>query len=350
MELELKSLFPDRNTNNFLSSLELSNYEYKRTLVTGGAGSIGSAVVKKLILKTKTEICIIDNDESRIHSLYQSFNSEDQNRISFYVADIRDRIGIHQRIDKFGPDVIVHAAALKHVSILERQQRDAYLTNVIGTSNLIEFLESNNQTDFVFVSSDKAALPKSVLGKTKLVGEYLVGGLIAKDLEQKVSRNVSIVRFGNVFLSRGSVLETFIAQISRSEDLTITDPRMTRYFMDISDAADLILHVIEQHIAGISIFKMGEAINIEELAKRLLVFLDAGNKGIKYIGMKPGEKLHEDLFSNLENMEINDLGLILNTRKMFKVPNIQGNVSPANDLEAEQLIDELINMAQPTLI
>jgi FlaA1/EpsC-like NDP-sugar epimerase len=350
MELDLCTLFPERTRNDFPNQKKLTNFHYKRTLITGGAGSIGSAVVKNLILTTNTEICIIDNDESRIHSLFQSFNSENQRRLKFYVTDIRDRIGIHQRIEAFNPDMIVHAAALKHVSILERQQRDAYLTNVIGTSHLIEYLEKNKAINFVFVSSDKAALPKSILGKTKLVGEYLVGGLIARDIDKEIKRNVSIVRFGNVFLSRGSVLETFISQISRNEPITITDPHMTRFFMDISDAAGLISHVMDQRIQGISIFKMGEPINIEELAKRLIRHLGGKNSEIRYIGMKPGEKLHEDLFSNIEISSIEDLGLILNSKKIFQVPNLEGNKSPVNDLEAIQMIDELLEKATPTLI
>jgi FlaA1/EpsC-like NDP-sugar epimerase len=347
MELELKNLFPERNSINFLLQGDLPNFKYTRTLVTGGAGSIGSAVVKSLLMTTTTEICIIDNDESRIHSLFQSFDKEDQGRIQFYVSDIRDRTGIHQRLDAFKPDIVIHAAALKHVSILERQQRDAYLTNVVGTSNLIDFLERSNHTSFVFVSSDKAASPKSILGKTKLIGEYLVGGLIAKDLELNNKRSISIVRFGNVFLSRGSVLETFISQILKNESVTITDPRMTRYFMDISEAASLILHVIEQRISGISIFKMGEPINVEELAKRLLKHLGAKNLEISYIGVKPGEKLHEDLFSNFENAAIDDLGLILNTKRMFQVSNLEGLSSPTDDFEAAEIIDKLISMAFP---
>jgi FlaA1/EpsC-like NDP-sugar epimerase len=347
MELELKNLFPERDRINFRLHGDLPNFKYAKTIVTGGAGSIGSAVVRNLLMTTTTEICVIDNDESRIHSLFQSFDEEDQNRIKFYVTDIRDRTGIDQRLDSFNPDIIIHAAALKHVSILERQQRDAYLTNVVGTSHLIDYLERNNHTSFVFVSSDKAASPKSILGKTKLVGEYLVGGLIAKDLELNNKRNVSIVRFGNVFLSRGSVLETFISQISKNESLTITDPRMTRYFMDISEAASLILHVMEQRIPGISIFKMGDPINVEELAKRLQNHLGAKNLEISYIGIKPGEKMHEDLFSNLENAAIDDLGPILNTKRMFQVSNLEGLRSPANDLEAVQFIDKLIDIAFP---
>ena len=347
MELELSTLFPERKVTPLLKSRALQDYRYKRTLVTGGAGSIGSFVVRNLLEMTESDVCILDNDESRIHSLYESFRPEVQKRISFFVTDIRDRDGLFQRLAHFDPDMIVHAAALKHVSILERQPRDAYLTNVIGTANIVDFLGTNVSTSLVFVSSDKAALPKSILGKTKLIGEYLTGRRIELDEQSGIKRNISIVRFGNVFLSRGSVLETFIAQISKSERLTITDPRMTRFFMDISDAAGLILHVMEKRIDGISIFKMGDPINVEELARRLQRHLGATNTEISYIGIKPGEKLHEDLFSNLENLAIEDLGLIMNSKKLLQITNIDGLKSPADDLEAAQAIDNLISLAVP---
>jgi FlaA1/EpsC-like NDP-sugar epimerase len=345
MDLALSSLFPERQVTPLLRTRSLKDYEYKKTLVTGGAGSIGSSLVRKLLEMTESDVCILDNDESRMHSLYESFRPELQKRITFYVTDIRDKNGLFLRLAQFNPDMIVHAAALKHVSILERQPRDAYLTNVHGTANILDFLGTSTKTSFVFVSSDKAASPKSILGKTKLIGEYLTGRRIEQDKYLGIERNISIVRFGNVFLSRGSVLETFIAQITKSEPVTITDPRMTRYFMDISDASSLILHVMEKGIHGISIFKMGDPINVEELAKRLQKHFGAENTDIKYIGIKPGEKLHEDLFSDLENLAIDDLGLIMNTKRVLQINSDEGMKSPEDDLEAVQIIDKLISMA-----
>lgn len=347
MIIDLKTLFPNHNANDFPDSVDRHETRFKKILVTGGAGSIGSNVVKQIVQKTDSKICILDNDESRLHTIFNSFSARDQERLEFFVSDIRDKKGLHQRLDAFNPDLIVHAAALKHVPILERQPRDAFLTNVMGTSNLIEYLKKNKGMGFVFVSSDKAALPKSTLGKTKLVGEYLTGSLIQSDLEEENTRFVSIVRFGNVFLSRGSVIETFISQIEKGEPITITDPNMTRYFMDISQAANLILYVIESDIQGISIFKMGQPIRIEELAKRLLTYFGAKNSEIKYIGMKSGEKLHEDLFSNLENLAINDLGPVLNSKEMYKVQDFKDCVLPNTDLEALQLIEEIISSARP---
>jgi FlaA1/EpsC-like NDP-sugar epimerase len=350
MIIDLETLFPEIDPIQFPDAKGLLDIRYKRILVTGGAGSIGSSVVKQILQKTKSKVCILDNDESRLHTIFSSFSTEVQSRIEFYVTDIRDKSGLHQRLESFGPDLVVHAAALKHVPILERQPRDAFFTNVIGTSNLIQYLNKNNGIGFVFISSDKAAIPKSILGKTKLIGEYLTGGLIEKDLEENNPRNVSIVRFGNVFLSRGSVIETFMAQIQRGEAITITDPGMTRYFMDISQAASLILYVIEHDINGISIFKMGQPIKIEELARRLLIHLDAENREIKYIGAKSGEKLHEDLFSNEENMDLHDLGPIINSKKILRVQDLKEYQFPENDTEATKIIEEVINSAKQIFV
>jgi FlaA1/EpsC-like NDP-sugar epimerase len=344
MDLELSSLFPERKVNSLMGSQDLQGYRYRRTLVTGGAGSIGSSVVRKLIEKTETDVCILDNDESRMHSLFQSFSSKLQKRITFFVTDIRDRDGLLQRLSTFKPDMIVHAAALKHVSILERQPRDAYLTNVLGTENLIDFLETNTSTSFVFVSSDKAALPTSVLGKTKLIGEYLTGRRIERDKSLGIERSLSIVRFGNVFLSRGSVLETFISQVEKNQPITITDGRMTRFFMDIAQASDLILYVMQSQIPGISIFKMGDPINIEELAKRLMKVLNASNEEILYIGMKPGEKIHEDLFSNIEEHSRVDLGLIFNVSKVRSIPMGKTLGYPTTDAESLAEISKLLDL------
>ena len=274
MDLTIRELFPERSMTGLPELNSALEFPFNRVVVTGGAGSIGAEVVKTLIESTNAEVWIIDNDESRLHSFFHTFHEDQKLRIHFYVTDIRDLEGLHLRLNVIKPDVIVHAAALKHVSILEVQARDAFYTNVIGTQNLIKFLESNPGVGMVFVSSDKAANAQSILGKTKLIGELLV------------------------------------------EPITITDERMSRYFMDIKEAAGLITHVMNSKTFGISIFKMGEPIMIMELAYRLQNYLKAQNREIRLIGSVSGEKLHEDLFSSEELNHSRDLGLIYNTEKI----------------------------------
>jgi O-antigen biosynthesis protein WbqV len=321
----------------------MANYQYKTTVVTGGAGSIGSAVVEHLLKFTSSQVWIIDNDESRIHSLVTSYPAEVQSRLNFYVSDIRDQVGLAINLKAIQPDMIIHAAALKHVPILERQPRDGFYTNVIGTQNILEYLRLNTSTGLIFVSSDKAALPVSILGKTKLIGEMLVGSQISHDIENNNDRLVSIVRFGNVFLSRGSVIETFISQIELGQNLTVTDPDMTRYFMDIDHAANLIFYVIEHELKGISIFKMGQPIKIIEVAKRLQGLLSAINSDITIIGKKDGEKLHEELFSAIELKRLNDLGPVLNSDHLAFYKNMKNVEIPQNHEEARLFIDALLN-------
>ena len=348
MDITLQNLFPERAKNVLEGIKKRSEYPFLRTLVTGGAGSIGSSVVKKLLSNTDSEIWIIDNDESRIHTLYESFDPKAKERLKFFVTDIRDLKGLHQRLDLIKPDMIIHAAALKHVSILERQPRDAFLTNVIGTSNIVSYIKKNLNIGMIFVSSDKAANPTNILGKTKYIGELILGEQIAIDGELGTLRHLAIVRFGNVFLSRGSVIETFIRQIERGQSVTITDTEMTRYFMDVEEAADLIIEVAAQQVAGISIFKMGVPIKILDLAIRLQEYLDAANRNVEIIGVKNGEKMHEDLFSSEEEKELNNMGSILNSTKLSRVSTPLIQDVPDNDLAARELINIILSKVLPS--
>lgn len=348
MDITIQNLFPERVKNILDEGNRKSKYPFLRTLVTGGAGSIGSSVVTKLLSDTDSEIWVIDNDESRIHTLYESFDLKAKKRLRFFVTDIRDLKGLHQRLDLIKPDMIIHAAALKHVSILERQPRDAFLTNVIGTFNIVSYLKKNLNVGMVFISSDKAANPTNILGKTKYIGELMLGEQIAIDKELGTSRHLAIVRFGNVFLSRGSVIETFIRQINRGEPVTITDADMTRYFMDIEEAADLIIEVAAKQVPGISIFKMGAPIKILDLANRLQVHLNASNRDLEIIGIKNGEKIHEDLFSIEEEKELSDLGSILNSTKLSRVSTTLIQDVPNDDLEARGLINIILSKVLPS--
>jgi dTDP-glucose 4,6-dehydratase len=200
-------------------------------------------------------------------------------------------------------DSVIHAAALKHVSVLEEQPREAYLTNLIGTANVLKALETTNIEDFLFVSTDKATNPQGVLGKTKLLGERMT--YFAQNYFGKEHIHFSAVRFGNVFLSRGSVLETYISAARRGEKLNVHDKQMTRYFMDLEDAANIILTVMSLRRDKIGILKMGEPIKILDLAEKVIQTLGSTSE-IQEVGMKPGEKIHESLVSQEANSHFLD--------------------------------------------
>jgi FlaA1/EpsC-like NDP-sugar epimerase len=218
------------------------------------------------------------------------------------------------------------------------QPREAFLTNVIGTLNILNCIKKFNLESSLFISSDKAAEPSSVLGATKLIGERMW----AHSAKSSDNNHVfSVVRFGNVFLSRGSVVETFLAQLNNGEPITITDPEMTRFFMDVDEAASLITYLLDKKIPGLSVLKMGEPIAILELAERLAKFKNTKLE-TRIIGTKKGEKLSEILFTKSEDQLVTDQGFYLHSPFVNPIPleKIEG-LNPKSHEEAVRLIKEL---------
>jgi len=300
--LSIRDLFPELGQRMGEFDFGQHAKHAKNVLVLGGAGSIGSEIVRLICNNTIWNTTVADSDESRLHDVKASLPLGLKSRLDTFVCDIRDEVSVLETVRKKSWDLVIHAAALKHVPVLEQQPREAYLTNVIGTRNILRALESSECGRFIFVSSDKAANPKSVLGKTKLIGERLTANLASGQVSTLGSKPISsgVVRFGNVFLSRGSVIDTFLGQIKRGEDLTVTSPEMTRYFMDLCDASMLTIGMGVEDFEGIRVLKMGNPISILELAQRLIYFYESESK-IEIVGVKPGEKLHEDLISDTEN-------------------------------------------------
>jgi FlaA1/EpsC-like NDP-sugar epimerase len=318
-------------------------FNNKTIAITGGAGSIGSAVALQIALCSNAQIWLLDNDESRLHTTALGLESIASDRVNYLFVDIRDFHSVVEKFKLINPDLIIHTAALKHVPVLEKQPRDGYLTNVIGLANVIKFLKINSKASLCFVSTDKAANPISTLGKTKLIGEHLVAGLVRNDLTEGIERHHSVVRFGNVFMSRGSVIETFIHQLKNELPITITDLKMQRFFMGIHEASSLICYVILSQIPGVSVFKMGDPVFIAKVASDLANVLGKKDYKIDLIGVKPGEKISEDLFSVIEKKSLNDLGPVWNTKfQQFLLINKVPDTSPVNDLEAVKIIETLL--------
>ncbi len=280
-----------------------SFYADKTVAIFGGAGSVGSALVSNLLTFTQAKVVILDIDESRLHSQYVNLSFEFQQRCKTHVTDIRDLVSVNMALDHADPELVIHAAALKHVSVLEQQPREAYLTNLVGTANILKALQHRRVDDFLFISTDKATDPQSILGKTKLLGERMVA--FAQSRTGSSEKYFSAVRFGNVFLSRGSVLETFIAAARRGEPLRVHDFEMTRYFMELDDAARIILTVQALRLNKIGILKMGHPIAILELAKKVIEVLGSSSE-IEQIGVQSGEKIHESLVSRGYQGEVLD--------------------------------------------
>ena len=338
MSVQLRDLFPERPRLDLNLLNNFDDLQKKKIAIVGGAGSIGSEILINLLVASVTQVQIWDSDESRMHTLLLSLESTQRRSVGYRLVDIRNYESIESAFDEFKPQVVIHAAALKHVSILERQPHEAYLTNVVGTAHIVNAILRREYVEkALFVSSDKAANPINVLGKSKLIGEYLWS--YGKETSSSKTK-WSIVRFGNVFMSRGSVVETFISQIERGESVTITHSDMTRFFMDLSEAASLICLILNLSIDGISILKMGDPISIKLLAQRL--FLHYGKcENIVYIGIKPGEKLTEELFSLSESQDVVDHGVFFNYKNKTSIAtNKVLEPFPKSNGQSVQLLEE----------
>ena len=277
----------------------------KRVMITGGAGSIGSEIVRQVMNFNPYKIIILDQAESPLHSL-QLEVSELVNdvKIRTVLADIRDYDALELVFEKFKPDFVYHAAAYKHVPLMEENPSQAIFTNVIGTKNLADLSKKYLVEKFVMISTDKAVNPSSVMGASKRIAEKYVQSLNYHlvNANKKNATKFITTRFGNVLGSNGSIVPLFTKQIQDGGPITITHPEIIRYFMTIPEACQLVLEAGAMGNGGeIYIFDMGEPVKIIDLAKkmiRLAGFIPDKDINIKIIGLRPGEKLFEELLSD----------------------------------------------------
>lgn len=269
----------------------------RRVLVTGAGGSIGSELARKLHPFGPAQLILLDRDESALHAVQLSIHgralleSED-----LVLADIRDLDRLDEVFESYRPEIVFHAAALKHLSLLEHSPKEAVKTNVQGTANVLVAAEKHGVDAFINISTDKAADPTSVLGFSKRITERLTAEADARNTGRYLS-----VRFGNVLGSRGSMLSAFKAQIERGGPVTVTHPDVTRFFMTIPEAVLLVLQASVVGRGGeVLILDMGEPVSIAEVANRLI--RHSGRRiDIVYTGLREGEKLHEDLLASGED-------------------------------------------------
>jgi FlaA1/EpsC-like NDP-sugar epimerase len=271
-----------------------------RVLVTGAGGSIGSELCRQIRRLSPAALVMLDRDESALHSLQLSLDGRALlDERCLVVADIRDRARLERVFAEHRPEVVFHAAALKHLPLLEMHPEEALKTNVLGTSNVLSAAAASGVDRFVNISTDKAADPVCVLGYSKRIAERLTACYAARaDLGS--SRRFLSVRFGNVLGSRGSVLTAFRQQIAAGLPLTVTHPDVTRYFMTVEEAVRLVIQAGAVGSGGeVLVLDMGEPVRIADVAKQLIK--ESGlDLGIEYTGLRPGEKLHECLVGSGE--------------------------------------------------
>lgn len=282
-------------------------FKDKVILVTGGTGSIGSEIVRKLSKYPVRQIRVFSRGEYKQFMLAKEFAKEPEGRVNFLIGDIRDRDRVLLAAE--GVDMIFNAAAMKHVHLCEFNPFEAVKTNVVGTQNLVEAARFQNIEKYVHISTDKAAMPVNVMGATKLLAEKIA--ISAEQYKGGQRKTVfSAVRFGNVFASRGSVVPLFIEQIKNGGPLTLTHNNMTRFMMSISQAAELVLSAAFHSLGGeLFVLKM-PVIRIEEMAKAMIgIFApifgrDPKEIEIEIIGKKEGEKMYELLVTEEEAEDI----------------------------------------------
>lgn len=268
----------------------------RRVLITGAGGSIGSELARQVHRFNPASLILLDRDESALHAVQLSIYGKGLlDTPDMVLADIRDADALRAVFERHRPEVVFHAAALKHLPMLEQYPDEGWKTNVLGTRNVLAMSAEFGVGQFVNISTDKAANPTSVLGKTKRIAEQLT----AWQAEHSHGTYLS-VRFGNVLGSRGSMLHTFLNQIAQGGPVTVTHPEITRYFMTIPEACELVIQAASIGQDGeVLVLDMGEPIKILDVAKRLIA---QSGKAIEVVftGVRPGEKLHEDLFSESE--------------------------------------------------
>jgi FlaA1/EpsC-like NDP-sugar epimerase len=286
----------------------------KSLLVSGGGGSIGSELCRQLASLGPATLIIIDNNEYKLYCIEQELRLEFlELNLHTYLCDVCDEAGVKEILTRHLPDVVFHAAAYKHVPLLERQARQAVRNNVFGTRCLAEVVKQVGCGVFVLISTDKAVNPTSIMGASKRVAE-----LLCQNLSRCSQTRFIVVRFGNVLGSAGSVVPLFQAQIAAGGPITVTHPEMTRYFMTIPEACHLITQAAVMGKGGeIFVLDMGESIKITELAEQM-IRLSGQVPGVEveiiYTGLRPGEKLHEELFYNYESPLATELPKILLAR------------------------------------
>jgi len=286
----------------------------KSIIVTGGGGSIGSEICNRIVTYGVARLLVIENSEPALHAVLEMLaTKQSAAKIEGRLADIRDRSRIFRLAAEFRPDIVFHAAALKHVPLLEQDWGEGVKTNVFGSVNVADAAAAAGAAAMVVISTDKAIEPVSVLGASKRFAEMYCQALdndFARKADgHKRTMRLIAVRFGNVLASNGSVVPKFKAQIEAGGPLTVTHPDMVRYFMTIREACDLVVtaasHALGAASSGVAVYvlNMGQPVKIVDLAERMIRLsgLEPGRDiDITFIGIRPGERLHEILFAREE--------------------------------------------------
>lgn len=319
----------------------------KRILVTGAGGSIGSEICRQVSSFRPKELIILGHGENSIYQLNMELLGKyaEHFRITPVIADVQDRKRIFEVMEKYRPDVVYHAAAHKHVPLMEINPREAVKNNILGTRNVAEAANHAKVKTFVMISTDKAVNPPNIMGATKRLCEMIVQDMATKSDSTKYVA----VRFGNVLGSRGSVIPLFKKQIAKGGPITVTHPDIVRYFMTIPEAAQLVIQAGSLARGGeIFVLDMGKPVRIVDLAKNLIRLSGYSEDDIeiKFTGLRPGEKMYEEL---LNEGEINPKQIFpkihIGIADNSKIDRVYDFVEKFENYSEQELHDELIDIA-----
>lgn len=308
-------------------------YKDKTVFITGAGGSIGSELLQQILCLPVRRIVAFGHGENSIHTLLQTVGSD--SRFEYIIGDIRDRDKLMCEVQHVKPDIIFHAAAHKHVPLMEEYPDEAIKNNIIGTYNCCLAAIEGNVKKFVLISTDKAVKPSSVMGASKRIAEQIVLSMNGKESKT----HFILTRFGNVLGSRGSVVPVFQRQIQAGGPVTVTHPEMTRFFMSVREAARLVIKAASLKNGNIFILDMGRPVKIIDLAKSMILLSGhtINEIPIKISGIRPGEKLTEEILSDAEELgktEFEKL-FISEEKNIFYEPD-----------ELELLIEDFLTVAQ----
>ena len=345
-EIDIADLLGRKEVKLDQQSLK-SNIKCKTVLVTGAGGSIGSELCRQIAQFCPARLLLLGHGENSIYLIHKELSSRYKDDIELIpiIADIQDRERIFHIMETYRPDRVYHAAAHKHVPLMEYNPTEAVKNNIYGTRNVAEAAKAAGVAKFVMISTDKAVNPPNVMGATKRVAEMVV-----TSLNEEGKTLFSAVRFGNVLGSRGSVVPLFKEQIAKGGPITVTDFRMTRYFMTIPEASRLVIQAGALMQGGeVFVLDMGEPVKILDLAKKMITLSGHTEEEIQIqeAGIRPGEKLYEELLSAKEkvNDQVYEKIFVGNVQSLPKT-EVDSYVDSLLFLGANDLKDSLVKFAQ----
>jgi FlaA1/EpsC-like NDP-sugar epimerase len=337
-DLRIEDLLGREQVEIDLTAIE-SMITGRRVLITGAGGSIGSEISRQVAAFEPASLILLDNDETHLHDVQTALWLTCP--LEVVLGDVRDRRMVSETFATLRPEIVFHAAALKHVPVLEEFPREAAHTNVIGTANIVDAAVASGAERCVLISSDKAINPVSVMGASKRLAEEIVQGGCRDGLLP------CVVRFGNVLGSRGSVIPTFLRQIESGGPVTVTDPEMTRYFMSVEEAVRLVLQAAALSEGGeIFTLEMGEQVRIIDLARKVIRLagrVPDRDIAIAITGIRPGEKLAEELYEpDVESTPTSHPGIRATRPPMPEAISLRSRLATLERLVVSGTNEELI--------